>query len=200
MGQSGSGKTVLMSLMAGLDLPSKGRIIFKGTGLDQVNLDKFRSNNIGMIFHQFSLFRNYTALENVIIPLEQSNYPTELREKRALEVLLKMGINQDRVNKKVSFLSESEQQRTAVARAIASKPELILADEPTGISDSDTGKEIMNVLLNLAHNENYCILVFTRLKDIADYADEVWGIKDGKLMPIVQKEPERAYTFSMRLS
>ncbi|MDD4493521.1 MAG: ATP-binding protein [Eubacteriales bacterium] len=186
VGQADSGTTTLMSLMAGLNLPSKGRLIFKGIGLDRQVLDKFRREHIGIIFPKPNLLQNYSALENVMIPLEQCKYPLNSRRTRALNILLKMGINKEKAIGKLSGLTENEQKLTAIARAIVPGTGLILADEPIGNSDVETKNKIMNELLSLAHDENYCIIVFTQYKDIAMFADEVWGIKSGRMIPLVQ--------------
>jgi putative ABC transport system ATP-binding protein len=183
-GSSGSGKSTLLSLLAGLDLPQKGSIIFKGRKLKDIDRNIYRSNDIGIVFQAFNLIPHYTALENVKLSLEISRLYSGNQNQTARELLLKVGIDETKANRKVLKLSGGEQQRVAIARALAIDPELILADEPTGNLDSENGKAIMRQFLAIAHEEERCIVIVTHSNSLAKQADEVWGMKDGVLLPI----------------
>ncbi|WP_392486149.1 ABC transporter ATP-binding protein [Haloimpatiens sp. FM7315] len=183
-GRSGSGKTTLLSLMAGLDNVSEGSILFKGKPLNNTNRNYYRSHQIGVIFQSFNLLPHLTALENVMLSLEIAKFTHKDRKKRALDLLTKVGISKEEINRRVLKLSGGQQQRIAIARALAPNPELILADEPTGNLDNDTGNAVISLLLDIAHKENKVVVMITHSKSIADMCDEIYGMKDGKLLPI----------------
>lgn len=183
-GSSGSGKSTLLSLMAGLDLPNKGEIVFKDKSLRTMNRNKYRRRDVGIIFQAFNLIPHYTALENVMLSLELCGSPYKHNYQRSLELLNKLGIDRSKACRKVLKLSGGEQQRVAISRALAPNPELILADEPTGNLDSKTGDKIMEKFIDIAHNENRCIIIVTHSSAVAKQADEVWGMKDGVLLPV----------------
>ena len=183
-GRSGSGKSTLMSLLAGLDLPQKGKLYFKGKSMDEINRNKYRSNDVGLIFQAFNLLPQLTALENTILSLEMCKLPAGKQKARAMELLEKVGIDSSKAKRKVLKLSGGEQQRIAIARALGANPSLILADEPTGNLDSETGDTVMDMLVDLAHNEDRCVIVITHAESVAKQADEIWGMKDGVLIPL----------------
>ncbi|MFD3157008.1 ABC transporter ATP-binding protein [Haloimpatiens sp. FM7330] len=183
-GSSGSGKTTLLSLLAGLDKVKNGDIFFKENSLKKLDRDKYRSNDIGIVFQSFNLLPQLTAAENVMISLELCKWPSNERKIRAMQLLKKVGLNEDKAKRRVLKLSGGEQQRVAIARALSSNPELILADEPTGNLDSRTGDIITKILTDLAHKENKCIIIVTHSNTLAKKADEVYGMKDGVLHPI----------------
>ena len=136
VGRSGSGKSTLMSLMAGLDVPKDGDILYHGESLRDIDRDKFRREHIGMIFQSYYLLPQLTAVENVELSLELAKYKGDKR-KRAEEMLVLVGIRPEQFKKRSTQFSGGEQQRIAVARAIATDPEIILADEPTGNLDNE---------------------------------------------------------------
>ena len=182
MGRSGSGKTTLLSLMAGLDVPKSGDILFEGSSLKSIDRDYYRSHNIGMVFQSFNLLPLYTALENVMLSLELCNHPVKESKARAVELLQKVGLADDLIQRSVLKLSGGEQQRVAIARSLAADPPLLLGDEPTGNLDSQTGDEVMHLLLSLAHEDDKCVIVVTHATAVADLADDVYVMKDGVLL------------------
>ncbi len=184
IGRSGSGKSTLLSLMGGLDKPTSGEIIVGSqdiTSLSDHDLIKYRGQKVGFVFQNYNLVPNLTAIENVMLPLEFVKSPKSSRVERAKEVLKEVGLTEDEMKRKPSRLSGGQQQRVAIARALVNKPSVVLADEPTGNLDSQTGKIIFNLLHNLSKSENTTIIVVTHDLSIAGKTDVTFKLEDGKL-------------------
>jgi len=169
-----------MSLMAGLDVPKDGEILYRGENLRDMNRDKFRREHIGMIFQSYYLLPQLTAVENVELSLELAKYKGNKRA-RAEEILLLVGIKKEQFKKRSTQFSGGEQQRIAVARAIATDPEIILADEPTGNLDNDNSMNIVGILVDLAHKYGKCVIIITHAAEVAEKADKVLKMDDGIL-------------------
>ena len=182
MGRSGSGKTTLLSLMAGLDIPKGGDILFEGNSLKKIDRNHYRSHNIGMVFQQFNLLPLYNAIENVQVSLELCGYPMGKSKQRAIDLLIRVGLSDDLLHRSILRRSGGEQQRVAIARALSSDPSLILCDEPTGNLDSQTGDDVMDLLQRLAHEDDKCVIVVTHATAIGEMADDVFVMRDGKLL------------------
>ena len=183
MGSSGSGKSTLMNIIGCLDVPSSGEYFFRDNNISSYNsnmLAELRNKDIGFIFQNFNLLPRLNALENVTLPLLYSGKSSKERTKLALEALNNVGLN-DRTHHRPNQLSGGQQQRVSIARAIAGKPKLILADEPTGALDSNTSLEIMKILNDLNSNGITIVLV-THEDDIADYGSRIIKMKDGKII------------------
>jgi putative ABC transport system ATP-binding protein len=183
MGPSGSGKSTAMNMIGCLDVPSKGTVFLDGKDISKMTesqLAQVRGRKIGFIFQSFNLVNTLTAKENIMLPMLFQDLNREQREKRA-EKLLKMVELKDRMNHKPSELSGGQQQRVAIARALSNNPEVILADEPTGNLDSKTGKSMMDFLKKLHKKEKRTIVVVTHDEYIAENADRVSYLKDGKI-------------------
>ena len=183
IGPSGSGKTTLLSLLAGLDLPTGGDVLFDGRSLRDIDLDRYRSEDVSMIFQAFHLMPLMTAIENVCYPLELRGARAKDVRPFAMELLESVGISPEQMKRYPSRLSGGEQQRVAIARSLATGAKVILADEPTGNLDIANAENIMEILHELAHNKGYCIIIVTHNLEIAEAADVIYQIRDGKLLP-----------------
>ena len=180
VGKSGSGKTTLLSLLAGLGTATSGEITIDGKNLKSINRSQYRSQNIGVVFQNFNLLANATAMENMLLSMNISGV-TGNKVEIAKELLGKVGIDEVKASRKVLKLSGGEQQRVSIARAIAHNPNIIIADEPTANLDKKTQEDILKILTHLAYEENRMVIVVTHSKQVATLADEVWELKKGSL-------------------
>jgi len=181
VGPSGSGKSTLLSMMAGLDLPTEGAVAFADQSLASLDLDRYRREDIAMIFQLFHLFPLLTVMENVCYPMELCGVKPEDAKPRAQRLLQSMGITDEQMKRFPSRLSGGEQQRVAIARSLASGAKTLLADEPTGNLDVANTNNIMGILHALAHDEGYCVIIVTHDLEVAEAADIVFRMKDGVL-------------------
>ena len=182
VGKSGSGKTSLLMLMAGLEKPTSGQITYQDRDITSYNEDKltdFRKKNIGIVFQSFYLIPNYTALENVALSLEINFQKNALI--LAKEILIDLGL-EDRLQHFPSQLSGGEQQRVAIARAIIKKPELILADEPTGNLDDENAQVITDLIFNVSKKYQKSLCLVTHDMDLAKRCDRIMKIENGTIV------------------
>ncbi|MCD6547762.1 MAG: ABC transporter ATP-binding protein [Nanoarchaeota archaeon] len=184
VGPSGSGKSTCMHLIGSLDIPTKGKVLIKGkdiTKFSESELATLRGKEIGFVFQTFNLIPSLTALENVELPMVFQNIKENERRKRAIELLKKVGLSH-RINHLPAEMSGGERQRVAIARALANNPDIILADEPTGNLDSKTGKEIMDLLINLNKEHRKTVIIVTHDLNIAKGLKRLIHLKDGKII------------------
>lgn len=183
IGHSGSGKSTLMNMLGCLDVPTTGTYMLHGidvSDMDDDELSDVRNREIGFIFQGFNLIQNLTAMENVTLPLIYRGVGKREREELAFNALEKVGLSH-RLDHKPAQMSGGQQQRVAIARAIAQAPPIILADEPTGNLDSNSTREIMQILREL-HSEGRTVILITHDNEIAEQADRVIKIRDGKIV------------------
>jgi len=185
IGKSGSGKSTLLSQLGALDQPSSGQIIVDGQDVTQLSgrrQTEYRSRKIGFVFQQYNLIPNLSACENVMLALEFGGVASGERETRALKLLQSVGIDEDQARRRPGKLSGGQQQRVSIARALANQPSFILADEPTGNLDSETGKAIFKLLHDLSRTHNTTIIVVTHDLEIAGKTDNTYQLRDGRLV------------------
>lgn len=179
-GASGSGKSTLLGLLAGLDQPSSGEVQLLGQSLSAMNEDEraaFRANNVGFVFQSFKLLPNLTAIENVMLPLELAGIAAE---EPAKQMLLRVGLGA-RLNHYPTTLSGGEQQRVSIARAFVQKPVLIFADEPTGSLDETTGSKVIELMFELARQQNTTLILVTHDPSLAARCDRQLVLHSGRL-------------------
>lgn len=185
MGPSGSGKTTMLSMAGGLLAPTSGEIIISGqrlSGLDSRGISQLRLRQVGFVFQAFNLLAGLSALENVALVMNLAGRHDSTVERDSKALLARLGLEK-RFSHVPADLSGGEKQRVALARALANDPPLILADEPTGNLDSRSGREVMDLLVELAREENKAVVIVTHDPRIIDIADRVLWLEDGLLAP-----------------
>ena len=186
VGASGVGKSTLLHVLGGLDRPNAGSILFRGEDIYQKKnnfLDKFRNNNVGFVFQFFNLLPDFTALENAMFPALIRNADKKTAGERAEDLLCQMGLK-DRLHHKPGELSGGESQRVALARSLMNKPDLLLADEPTGNLDSHSSDVLIDMILKLNEDFKQTFVIVTHSQRIAQRMDRVLQLRDGKVKTI----------------
>uniref|UniRef100_UPI002FCAE9A9 ABC transporter ATP-binding protein n=1 Tax=Pseudarthrobacter sp. TaxID=1934409 RepID=UPI002FCAE9A9 len=190
VGKSGSGKSTLLSLLGALDKPTSGDVVVNGVslaGMPDDKLTEYRRRDIGFVFQQFNLIPNLSAMDNVMLPMEFAGMRRTERRQRATDLLEQVQLDPEKQVRRINRLSGGEQQRVAIARALANEPKLILADEPTGNLDEQTGDHIIELLSSLSRDHNTTILVVTHDKALANKTDRRFRLQQGRLT----EEPAR---------
>jgi len=177
MGKSGTGKTTLLSLMSGLDVPMSGKILYNDIDISKINENKYRSNHVGVIFQSLNLLPHLTALENVELSMDISDIKIKNKKEHALKILAKVGLDEEKANRRVLRLSGGEQQRVAIARTLSYNPDVILADEPTGNLDAVNEKQVLDIFKDLAKNDNKCVIIVTHSENISNEVDTVYNLE-----------------------
>ena len=181
IGKSGSGKSTLLHILGTLDTPTSGELIYKGEDLTKFSSNKkaeFRNQNLGFVYQFHHLLGDFSALENVMMPLLIGGISTKEAKERATSYLEKVGLSH-RINYKPSEMSGGERQRVAIARALSNKPNIILADEPTGNLDAQNASDIFDLFMDLAKNEHVAVVMVTHDNGLAQKCDLVYQMKDG---------------------
>ena len=184
VGASGSGKTTTIVLAGGLDKPKEGKVNFKGTDINQIGLNKYRRNDISIVFQAYNLIYYMNAYENVANAIEIPNIKVHNKKEYCLNILQKLGLTKDQCFRDIRKLSGGQQQRIAIARAMAKDVDLILADEPTGNLDEKNSREILKIFIDLAHNDNKCVVIVTHSPSLAAKCDAQLKISDGQIIEV----------------
>ena len=190
MGPSGSGKSTLLHLIGCLDKPTKGEVFINGTEISKLGdgeLTRLRRDSIGFIFQQYNLIPTLTALENVELPMIFKGIPKEERRKRAMDLLRQVGL-EEIAERKPNEMSGGQQQRVAIARALANSPTILLCDEPTGNLDSKTGRQVMGLIRKMNEERGVTVVLVTHDFSLADYADRIIKLRDGKIEEIQDRK------------
>lgn len=193
VGTSGSGKSTLLNMLAGLEKPTKGEIIIAGHHIEKLSesqLVKFRREQVGFIFQSFNLLGTMNAIENVALPLTFRGMAKKERTMRAEKVLDLVGLKKHKRHKP-SQMSGGQQQRVGVARALVVEPQIIFADEPTGNLDSNTSSEVMRLMQKIIREQKQTLVMVTHDNGLAQIADRIFHIKDGKLIKVEEKWKEQ---------
>ena len=186
VGTSGSGKSTMLNMLAGLEKPTKGEVIVAGEHLEKMNenqLVKFRREHVGFIFQSFNLLGTMNAIENVALPLTFRGVDKKIREAKAVEMLKLVGLPKH-MKHRPNEMSVGQQQRVGVARALVLDPEIIFADEPTGNLDSKTSAEVLGLMRKVVTEKNQTMVMVTHDNHLAGFADRIFHIIDGKIVKI----------------
>ena len=192
LGVSGSGKSTLLNLMAGLERPSRGRVIVRGQVMGQMSergLAEFRMNHFGFVFQAYNLLPALTAIENVAMPMMFQGHSQKKRERAASAMLDAVGLS-DRKKHRPTQMSGGQQQRVGIARAFVTAPDIVFADEPTGNLDSRTTEEVIKMIIRLTRDNGKTLVVVTHNSEIASYADHIIQLRDGKIVSEKKNESE----------
>lgn len=184
VGASGSGKTTTIVLAGGLDKPKAGKVLFKGNDTAKIGLNKYRRNDISIVFQSYNLIHYMNAYENVANAIEIANIKVPNKKEYCLRILDDLGLSQEQCFRDIRKLSGGQQQRVAIARAIAKDVDLILADEPTGNLDEKNSQDILKAFIDLAHNNNKCIIIVTHSPSLAKRCDVQLKINEGQIIEI----------------
>lgn len=182
VGKSGSGKSTLLHMLGGLDVPTEGSVCIDGrnlAGMNKEQLTVFRRRKVGFVFQNYNLVQDLNVYENIVLPIELDGRPVD---KRFMEEMLDLLKLQEKKEALPSNLSGGQQQRVAIARALASKPRILLADEPTGNLDSASGHDVLGLLKVAARQFRQTVILITHDMDIAQMADRIVHIEDGKIV------------------
>lgn len=185
MGPSGSGKSTLMNILGALDVPTSGQYLINGNDVSKLSEDELadiRRNDIGFVFQSFNLLKRTTILRNVMMPLIYAEVPKDERAERAQKALGMVNIGESHFNHKSNQISGGQMQRVAIARALINEPSMILADEPTGNLDTATGEIVLATFQELNEKEHKTIVLITHERYVAEHADRIINIIDGKLV------------------
>ncbi|MCI8941012.1 MAG: ABC transporter ATP-binding protein [Dorea sp.] len=193
VGTSGSGKSTLLNMLAGLERPTSGEVIISGQHIEKLNEEQlvtFRREHVGFIFQSFHLLGTMNALENIALPLSFRGVPKNVRMKKAKRLLRLVKLEKHGKHLPTQ-MSGGQQQRVGVARALVVEPDIIFADEPTGNLDSHTSEEVMQLMKQIVREQNMTLVMVTHDNHLAEYADRVFHIIDGKIVRIEDRRQQK---------
>ncbi len=179
-GKSGSGKTTLLSLITGLEPCNMGEILYNKQNIKEMNLDRYRNSEIGIVFQSYNLIPFLNTLENITLSMDINGKNIKNKKEKALELMESVGLNKNMADRKILKLSGGEQQRVAIARSLSYNPKVIIADEPTGNLDKETENDILEIFKRLAHEENKCVIIVTHSPNVANQVDVVYELTKPK--------------------
>lgn len=174
-GASGSGKTTLLSLISGLETKYEGKILYNGKDIKDLNLDRYRNSDIGIVFQSYNLLPHLTSAENIILSMDINGKKVDDKKARAIELIKQVGLRESLADRRVLKLSGGEQQRIAIARSMSYNPDIILADEPTGNLDTQTENDIMKIFRELADMDKSVIIV-THSENVCAHVDQIYEL------------------------
>ena len=198
-GRSGAGKTTLLSLICGLATPTSGSILLNGKDISSLNRYDYRSHDIGVIFQSFNLLPKLTARENVILSMDIAGYPCEDKKAHADEVLKKVALGQKEADRRILKLSGG-QQRVAIARALSYSPQILVADEPTGNLDVETGKSIVELLHNICESGSSVVMTTHNLQLLKEYPGSVYRCSEHRITDVTDEYMPRQRTIEIDLN
>lgn len=176
VGKSGAGKTTLLSILSGLENAQSGAVLFNGADISKMNKEKYRSQQVGIVFQSFNLLPHLTALENVILSMDIAGVKVKDKKAAALDILDRVGLSEEMADRRVLKLSGGEQQRVAIARVLSYNPDVILADEPTGNLDNQTEEEVVDILKDLAAEDGKCVIIVTHSPSVSQRVDVIYQL------------------------
>ena len=188
VGKSGSGKSTLLSLLAGLDIPASGEVFFEGSATSRMDLARYRREKAAMIYQSFRLFPLLTVSENITYPMELRGFKGKKARERARELITRVALPDSVLDRFPNMLSGGEQQRVGIARAMSMDSRLLLADEPTGNLDEENSRNIIDILVRLAHVGGYCVIIATHDLSILPKMDVVFRMNSGLLYQQTSKQ------------
>jgi len=188
VGKSGSGKSTLLSLLAGLDVPESGDVLFEGKSTSTMDLAKYRRECAPMVYQSFRLFPLLTVSENITFPMELRGFKGKKARDRAHDLIARVDLPESVLDRFPNMLSGGEQQRVGIARTLSMNSKLLLADEPTGNLDEENGLNIVDILISLAHENDYCVVIATHDMSILPKVDVVFRMNSGVLSREGSKE------------
>ena len=180
VGKSGAGKTTMLSLLSGMEKCTEGCIFYDDEDISQIDCDEYRARRVGVVFQSHNLIQNASGIENLMIAMSVTGKKGKKARDEAYAILSGMGIDKDTADSRVMNMSGGEQQRVAIARAICNNPDVLIADEPTSSLDADTTNVVMDILGDLARNNDKCVIVVSHSKDVVERTDEIWGLTGGR--------------------
>ncbi|MFO7635676.1 MAG: ABC transporter ATP-binding protein [Clostridia bacterium] len=181
-GKSGAGKSTFLSLVAGLEPPTSGVILYGNRDIATMDRNKYRSSSVGVVFQTFNLLTHMTALENVLLSIHVSGIKMTDKKNHALGMLEKVGLDEVKANRRVLHLSGGEQQRVGIARALSFDPSVILADEPTGNLDKGTEEDILDILTSLARDDGKCVILVSHSQKLTEVVDRLYRMEHGMIV------------------
>lgn len=189
VGPARSGKTTLLALASAFESPTEGTVLFRGENIANIGANRYRSNNVGIVFQSNNLLSYMNAVQNLLFAMKITENPVKCDKSEALKLLQRVGVEGSKGSRNVNKLTSGDRQRVSIARAISTGAELILADEPTGSLDARSTKAIVEIFQSLAHEDGKCVIMVTHIRDFASQADVALQLQEEKLVDFAPDMP-----------